>query len=370
MAILPLDISIWTGDFNYLGACNDPQSMQIIPAHLAVGTAKITVDLYHRKIPLLGGQGNRLLIKYLGQPIMSGPIRSAEGAGGPSGTMAFTIEDDVRLLWRILGWPVPGSPLASQGTTNDVRSGPAETVLKGYLQANSTRLGLPVEYATDLGRGSTISGAIRMTSLSDALLPQLANSGIGLKVIQDGDHLLVDVYETTAYPHVLTERSGIVQDWSWSTQAPTVTRTVVGGEGVGTAREFNLQTDATAEAAWFDVIESFTDDRDEPDVTKLPAAGQATLTDGAATAGLSVTLSETATFRYGDAVNVGDTVPIEVGPGISITDVLTQATLNWDRETGFTAGPTVGDHSDDPTKKLVRRLVKLNRTVRKFLAST
>lgn len=209
-----------------------------------------------------------------------------------------------------------------------------------------------------------------MTSLSDALLPQLANSGIGLKVIQDGDHLLVDVYETTAYPHVLTERSGIVQDWSWSTQAPTVTRTVVGGEGVGTAREFNLQTDATAEAAWFDVIESFTDDRDEPDVTKLPAAGQATLTDGAATAGLSVTLSETATFRYGDAVNVGDTVPIEVGPGISITDVLTQATLNWDRETGFTAGPTVGDHSDDPTKKLVRRLVKLNRTVRKFLAST
>ena len=370
MATLPLDISIYDGNFNYLGACNDPETVQIIPAHLAVGTATLTVNLYHRKIPLLGGQGNRLLIKYLGKPIMSGPIRSAQGQGGPAGTMSYTIEDDIRLMWRMLGWPVPGSALNAQGTTNDVRSGPAETVLKGYLGANAARLGLPVVIAPDQGRGSTISASIRMTPLADALLPSLSTSGIGLSVIQDAGHLLVDVYETSTYPQTLTELSGIVQEWSWSIQGPTVTRTIVGGEGVGTAREFNEQIAPGIESTWSDIIETFTDDRDEPDTSKLPAAGQATLADGRPTAGLSLTLSETDSFRYSETINRGDTVTVEVGPGIKVTDVLTQAKLNWDRETGFTAGPTVGDHSDDPTRKLVRLVAKANRTVRKFLAAT
>jgi hypothetical protein len=248
-------------------------------------------------------------------------------------------------------------------------------VLKGYISANAARLGLPVTVATDLGRGSAIKAAIRMQALSDVLLPLLSNSGIGLSVVQDapdsgvGSGLIMDVYQTSTYPFTLTEDSGIIQSWSWSTQLPSVTRVIVGGQGVGTSRQFVQVTDTATESSNGDIIEGFDDGSDVYLTADLPTRGQEMLTEGAAKAGLSVQFSETENFRYGDALNVGDTLPLEVGPGITVTDVLTEATLSWTRDDGFTATPTAGDRTDDPTKLLVRQLVKLGRAVRK-LATT
>lgn len=370
MAVPPLDIAIYQGDFwndsRPLGWCNDPISVQLTLAHLVVSVATVTVGLENDAIPLLGGQGNRVVIKdEYGNPILSGPIRSGQGDGGPNGTLTYTVESDERLLWRMLGWPLPGSPLTSQGTGNDVRTGPAETVLKGYIGANATRLGLPVTVAPDLGRGETITGSIRMTPLSDTLLPLLTTSGIGLSVVQTGTSLLMDVYETTAFPYPLTDTAGIVQDWSWSWQAPSVTRVVVGGSA-----GFASVVDTAGEAAWHDVIEQYVDDSSESDPTKLTTDGQTALTDGAANAGLTVTLSETENFKPLVDINRGDTVSLGVGPGITVTDTLATMVLNWDRNTGFTVAPTAGDHTNDPTKTLVRQMVKLGRKVRKFLATT
>jgi hypothetical protein len=372
----PLDISIWSPTFHRLGWCNDPESVTVTPRHLLVGAASITVPLDHPKLPLLGAAGSRLVIKYLDKVVMSGPIRATEGTGGKySGTIKYSIESDERLLWRLLGWPSPGSPITSQGILQDVRSGPAETVLKGYISANAARLGLPVTVATDLGRGSAIKAAIRMQALSDVLLPLLSNSGIGLSVVQDapdsgvGSGLIMDVYQTSTYPFTLTEDSGIIQSWSWSTQLPSVTRVIVGGQGVGTSRQFVQVTDTATESSNGDIIEGFDDGSDVYLTADLPTRGQEMLTEGAAKAGLSVQFSETENFRYGDALNVGDTLPLEVGPGITVTDVLTEATLSWTRDDGFTATPTAGDRTDDPTKLLVRQLVKLGRAVRK-LATT
>lgn len=363
----PLNIEIWDKFNQRIGWINDPETVQIVPRHLAIGAATLKVTLDHDKIPMLGAKGSRLQVRYYDGLILSGPVRPVAGQGGPNGSLTYSVESDERLLWRILGWPVPGSGLDSQTVKQDVRSGPAETVLKGYIGANATRLGLPVVVAPDQGRGTTISLGIRMVPLADGLLPKLINSGIGLSVLQEGDHLLVDVYETTVYPYTLTEASGIVQDWSWSTAPPSVTRVVVGGQGEGTARAFTQVTDAAAEAEWGadGIIEGFVDARDVDTSTELPARGQDSLDEGKAQAGLSVQLSETDNFRYG-MVNRGDKITLEVGPGITVTDVLTEAVLNLDRETGFTAVPAVGDRSDNTLRRFVQAMLRANRAVRKL----
>lgn len=368
MATLPFDVSIWDKDFNYLGACNDPETLVVTPAHLALGTATLTVSMFHPKTSLLGAPGNRLLFKYLGEPVMSGPILAMAGQRSDN-TLSYTVTSDESIFWSTLGYPVPGSALTAQGTGTDDKSGPAETVLKHYISENATRLGLPVTVAPDLGRGSTISASIRMQLLSDALLTDLQTSGIGFRCIQGDGGLVFDVYETQTYPQVLTELSGIVQDWSWSTQAATATRTVVGGAAVGTSQQYALVTDSATESSYGMVIESYTDDSSETDPANLPAAGQTALTAAASTSGLSVTLSDTKSFQYGTSVNVGDTVTIQYGPGLTITDVLAQATLNWDRDTGFTATPVIGEHSNDPTVTLVKKLVQLGQVVRKRFTS-
>jgi len=375
----PLNITIWDKTFQRLGWLNDPDSVGVTPMHLAIGSATVTVPLDHPKVPLLGAPGNRLCIEYQGKVLMSGPIVNAQGTGGKfNGTITYGIESDERIFWGELGWPEPGNAITNQGINSDILSGPAETVLKHYLGANSARLGLPVTVAPDQGRGTSIKATIRMQPLTDVILPLLTGTGIGLRVVQDaptdgnGTGLLLDVYETTADPIALTEDAGIVQSWSWSMQAPTATRTVIAGNGTGTSREFAQVVDTAAETLWGFKTEVLTDGSDL-DYPALPAdvtaKGQATLTAAAASAGLSVQLSETANFTYGKSVNVGDTVTLEVGPGITITDILSQANLTYDPDNGFQASPVIGDRSNDTTKTLVTAITRLGRVVRKLVTA-
>lgn len=374
MATLPINVDIYDADFNYLGSCNAYESLNAQPGHLLIGKATLTVSLYDEITALLGTKGNRLVIKYPGG-IMSGPIRGTAGQSqsqSTNGTMAYTIEDDVRVFWALLGYPVPGSPLTAQGAASvtDTITGPAETVVKHYVTEALALIGWTskVHVAPDQGRGSTITASIRMQMLADVLLPLLTSAGIGLQCYQDGDHLLFDVYATNTYPTVLTEHSGVVQAWTSSSYGPSVTRSVVGGSEVGTANQYVLVTDATAEADWHDILMSYTDDSSETGTAKLTAAGQAALAAGAATAGLTVTLSDTDDFQYGSSVKVGDIVSIQVGPGIAVTDVLSQVNVNYDKQTGLTITPVVGDLSSNTSAKFVKQMVALARTVRKFLA--
>lgn len=366
MSGLPLDVTVWSKTFGRVDWVNDPDSVTASPAHLAVGSCAITFPLTHPKLPGLGADGARIKIDYLGETLMSGPIRSTSGNGGKfNGTITYTIEDDVRLFWRMLGIPKPSSPLSSQTVLSDIRTGPAETVVKGFASANAARLGIPLTVAPDLGRGATITGTLRMTPLSDILIPLLTDSGIGVTVVQSGAGFLLDVYETATYPQILTEDSGIVQGWSWSTQGPAATRTIIGDGGTGTARGFTSIVDAAMEAKYGDIVETFTDASGATTAADIAAAGQQTMTDGRPKAGLTVQLSENDDFKYLKTIRVGDKVPIQVGPGITITDVLTQAVITWDRDKGFNPVPVVGDRSDDPARTFVNSLARLARTVRR-----
>ena len=366
----PFVVTVWDGGFGRAGWVGDPLGLSVTARHNAVSTGELTVASDHRRLPDLVAPGARVTIDYAGSRVLSGPVRSLRGAGpASSGTVTVGVESDWRLLHRILGWPVPGNALGSQNQAYDVRSGDAESVLKGFVTANAvTRLGLPVTVATNHSRGASIKVSTRFHPLADRLFPAVEEAGLGVSVVQDDAtrKLVVDVYEPAVYPRTLTERSGVVQDWSWSTVAPGATRVIAGDQGEATARAFTTTIDSALETEWGDKIEVFRDARDTADATTLTQRRAETLADGAPKTGLKVTLSETSTFRYGTTVNVGDRVPLEVGPGVIITDVLREAALTWTPQDGLDVEPVIGERTDDPSTVTAKAISALARRQREL----
>jgi hypothetical protein len=373
----PFKITVYDGAFVRKGFVGDPVALIVTPRHNALGTAMLTVDSDHVRLADLFAPGARAVIDYEGRTLLTGRVRLRAGAGPElTGTLTFTIVDDLRLLWRVLGWPDPASVISDQTLrAYDTRTGPAETVLKDLVTANAvTRLGLPVAVTPDLGRGSEITAAVRMHPLADRLMPLVDAAGIGVTVRQSGSGLELDCYTPTLHPRTLSEGSGVVTSWSYSQADPEATRTVVGGPGEGTARQFHSVTDASRETDWADLIEVFRDARDvDADQTiaeieaQLDLRGQQLLDEAVEKNGLKVTLAETSTFRYGQAVSVGDRVRIEVGPDVVVEDVLREAVLSWTRDDGLVVTPQVGERLDSDTV-LARAVAALGRGIRNLTA--
>lgn len=377
--VSPFRVTVFDGGMNRLGWIGDPIAVTVTERHNQISTGEVTVRSDHQRMSDLIADGARLTVDYLDESgevlrrVLSGPVRSLRGQGPSSaGTVTVGVESDARLLSRVLGWPVPGAALGSQTSAYDVRSGAAETVLKGYVTANAvTRLGLPVTVATDQARGGTIKTQARFHPLADVLLEAVEGAGLGVSVVQDdaAQSLVVDVYEPATYPRTLTEQSGVVVDWSWSVQGPTATRVIAGDQGEGAARSFTTTVHTARESMWSDVIEVFRDARDTDDATTLTQRRDDTLAEGAPKRGLRVELAESAGFRYGQGIRVGDTVTVEVGPGVTVTDVLREAVLSWDAQDGLVVTPVVGERSDDPGATIAHAIYALGRAFRHVAGS-
>ncbi|MBW4094580.1 MAG: hypothetical protein HIU81_03895 [Acidobacteria bacterium] len=365
----PFKLTIYDKDFRRKGWLGDAISVVATPAHNDQQSITFTTTSNNSKLPLLMADGARLTCEYGGRQIISGPVRSRGGSGpSASGELTFTVPDDYRLLTRVLGWPVPAADLASQTAEYDTRSGPAESVLKAFVQANAVdRLGLPISVAPDLGRGANITVSMRFHPLFDRLFPAFDGAGLGVTVKQAGAGLVVDCYEPKDYPRILSEAAGTVKSWSWTNAAPEATRGVVGGQGEGVARTFHAFVDPLREAQWGDVIEVFRDARDSSSGDVYAERAAETLSEGSEKSGLKLTLSETPQFRYGHGVlEVGDRISLKVGPGLVITDTLRSATISWKRDGGLEVIHQVGEITDDPDLTFGRALRKTYAAIRNF----
>ena len=350
----------------------DPTVLTATPRHNQQPTGSITIPVDHRRIVNLEAPGARVVVRYRGEHVLSGPVRSHRVEGDAGGReVTFEIEDDWRLLTRLLAWQVPTAPIEDQSAAeHHVLSGPAETVAKTLLAAAITRTGAPITVAPSLGRGATIDVQARMVPPADVLLPMIDQAGIGLTVQQIGSQLVLDAYEPTTWPHVLSESNGTLTSLSWSRTAPTVTRVVLGADGEGTDRVHRQLIDHAREGEWGDVIETFVDARDlkhdEPGFEAAAAARmQERLAAGRPLAGLSVSLAEAGRFRYGrPGVRVGDLVRVELAPGTApVEDVLRAATLTWG-PSGARVTPVIGERRDDPDDATARAIAAAHRALR------
>lgn len=383
-----------------------PLSLRVVPRHNLKGTAEFSLALNHPALGDLMEAGSRVVIEYRDKHALSGPVK-ARSINGPSnqGKATFIVEDDFSILYETLGWPVPGSAITNQGAAErHVITGPAETVVKELFVQNSIiRLGNNCIIAPDQGRGDIITVELRFESLMEKLFPAVEDAGIGVNVRQDGYNLVLDCYEPVTYAPILSEESGIVQDWSWTNTSPKATSVVVGGREEAKLREFRQFVDSPAIDLWELRSETFVDARDvgselndwygdmktaqgqtPPDTAAIDALnasyagiraayealiakrGDESLTENAEKTGIRMVLSETDSFRYGDSVNVGDRVSMKVGPGLTLTDTLREAELTWTFEDGVTATPSVGEITDNPDRVFAKALRNSATRIRKI----
>lgn len=369
----PFRITVYDKSFARLGWVDAPNAQTWTLRHNQQPSGSVVAEEGSEASLLLAGEGNRCTVHYLGEQILSGPLRTAR-TDGESGNrlITFQVQDDYRILQNMLCWPSPGSAIGSQGV-HDQRTGPIETVLKGFAQANITRLGLPVTVAPSLGRGPTVTVQMRNQKISEEVVPLLDAAGLGVRVYQSGAGLVLDVYQPDVWPIDLSEGAGTLAGLSWTRTPPEVTRVVVGGPGDDAARVLRTRVNSAAEALWGDVIEDFVDARDIKDtdpnkLALLDARGDEFLAQAAAKAGLSLTLQEGEIFRYGgDGIHVGDRVPVTISEGNAVTDVVRSATLSLS-EHGFTSTPVVGERTDDPNVLLVKQVSKALKGLRRLQA--
>jgi hypothetical protein len=365
----PFRLAAYSRDFVRQGWIGEPVAVACTVVHNGISEASVTVGAADPKLPLLLDPGARLVVEYLGEALLSGPVRARSGNGpGTAGTVTVSVVDDFRLLHRVLGWPVPGAAITAQNSAEYyTRSGPAETVLKDVVAANAVaRLGEPVTVAPSLGRGANITAAFRFHPLADVLFPAVDSAGIGVTVRQSGAGLVVDCYVPELYPRTLTEAGGAVAEWSWTSSEAEATHVVVGGQGEGTARGFAAFTDAARVAALGERIEVFRDARDTGTAAVYAERAAETFAETAPKAGLSVKFSETSVFRYGGpgGVRVGDRVTLRVGAGLEITDTLRSASFSWTRDGGLEVTPAVGDLDDKPDNQVARAVASIAAGVR------
>ena len=365
---IPFKLTMYDRAFNRMGWLGDPLACEFTPRHNAIGSMSVTVQSGHPKLEFLIAEGARLVVDYNGQRLMSGELGPWSMSGGMTdGAVTLTYQDDMAIWWETLGWPNPTQLISAQntgGVKEDKLTGPAETVAKTFMSRNGvTRLGNPITVAATNGWGSTVTVAFRMVPLADNLMTVVDQAGVGLSVTQTGSTLVVDAYQPRTYPHTLTEQSGIIIPGTVSFTPPTATRTVVAGPGVGTSREWLQRVDTAREALWRRK-ETLTDASDTEVTTEREQRGDDALIAAGPKSGFSIGLSETAAFRYGTNLRVGDTVTIDLGGGVTVTDILREATLSWTRDNGLVVTPTIGERTDDGTTKLAQILASVVKRVR------
>jgi hypothetical protein len=381
----PFRITLYDKTLKRIGWVGAYRSLTLTLAHNQVSNAWLTLDGDDQKVAALMTHGARYAVDYEGQRIFNGPITTREGAGpSRSSYVTFNAQSDFRILGKILAWPNPTQDIYHQGYDDDdvalgdydVQSGvPAETALKHYVTANATRLGIPVTSATDLGRGADVDVSMRFHYLTDRLLPAVDLAGLGVTVNMTGTDdqgtgFEVDVYEPSTVTRDLSEESGILTDWNWSETAPDATRVIVGGQGEGIDRDFELMTDTARETEWGIFAEVFQDARDVElgDTVTLQKRGQQALDDAGPTSGLNLTFAETSTFRYLKSAKVGDGVNVSVAPGVTISNVLRTVTFSNNTSEGLLIVPGVGDApgADRQDMLVARAIAALARGLREL----
>jgi len=361
-------ISVYDKNRQFKCQIGNPAELTVTVRHNLVSTLKMTVPLGHDRQAELMADGARLRVLYRGEHLISGPITAEElVTGGKSGTYTVTVEDDFRILREVLGWPVPGSAISSQGAAEyRTYTGNAETIVKTAVAENAvTRLGLPgLTVATNLNRGATVPGGVpfRFHPLADKLFPAVEDAGIGVSVKQVGSGLVLDVYEPATYPRSLSVNGRTLKEVAMTRSRPRASRAVIGGQGEGTARTFRLLTDPIRETKYGMRAETFQDARDDNTATVMDDRGQEALNENGPKNGISLTLAGTGIFQYGPGgFHVGDRVPVKIADGITVTEVIRECTLKWVSPTYASVEPAAGELINKPERVTAQRIAALAR---------
>lgn len=380
-----LQIEVRTAAREPVGLIEKRDACTLVLRHNGVGTWTVRVPLAYLDVELLEAlqEGGGVTITDLDLPPDAAPVTSGDvdepeegwGVRDPyDGSVTFSGRDDARVLDDRITYPVPGSAWATQGASEyDARSGAAETVIKGYVNANAgpgalvARRHPGLTLAPDLARGSTVTEQTRFEDLLELCQRLATAGGLGFAIIQVGTGLVFDVNVPVLRDGILlAPEAGTVRGITSSRSAPTMTRALVAAKGEGVARitqEVSTAASVAAEGLYVRRVERLVDRRDTDETDIITQAGEEALVDGAATGTLGVTAQDTEAVRYGRDYALGDLVPWS-WRGVELVDVVREVKIT-ERQGGALVQPVLGPPSATGAQSdMYYRLRILERMVR------
>lgn len=327
--------------------------------HNGVGSWTLNLSAVHPMAPVLRTPGSGLIVVGPdGENLFSGPTNQPEltiSADAPSGTVVYQGVTDNVILGDSLAFPSPTLPISGQTDANDTRTGPSETLMHAYVNANIGPLATAARRNTNLvmgadeARGTVVTKAPRFQVLGE-LLAELAIEAdypLGFRVVQRGGDLAFETYQIRdrSAEIRLDALNNTLSGQRVALSPPTITVAIVAGQGVGVDRQIREYHTAVADAAgaeWGRRIERFIDQRQTSDETELEAAGMEPLQkEGLTTLTVQATPAEDSSMNFLTDWYLGDRVTVVV-EGQELTADVTGFVFKVDAD-GFRLGAVIGD---------------------------
>lgn len=291
---------------------------------------------------------------------LSGPMTyssSKASSAEPTGMMTFKgITDDHHLRDR-LAYPVPGDPTMAgqQAKANDKRTGPVESVMHAFVNANvgpdspASRRINELRMGTDLGRGPTVQKSARFKVLGNLLLEAAPLAKLGFRVVQVGSKLEFQTFEQADKRKLIRFDlwNNTLASYQVEQAGAQTTHVIVAGQEEGVDRQlFEVTSEESLEQAdiWHRRIETFLDQRQTDDVAELTQAGDELLAkSGIAQYGVKFTPMDEYTMRYLYDWSLGDIVTAVV-EGREVSAVVAEAIIKIDKD-GVRIAAALGDQT-------------------------
>jgi hypothetical protein len=302
-----------------------------------------------------------------GDVLRSGPpVRFERTSSADGELLTLSGVDDLVWLRRRLAHPQPGSAAPPYSTTAyDTRTGSASQVLAGYIDRNAgpsavTARQVPgLTVPTPAAFGPTVTMSARYQNLLEFLVAAANAARLGIRI----RNLVADVYQPTGSA-VFSVDLGTLAGWQSVEEAPDLNYVYVAGGGEGTARLIREYQDTSSVLGW-GRAEAFQDRRDTTATAELDQSGAETLADGAHPPGVTMEALDTVGQRFLRDWNVGDLATVRIG-STTITDVITEATIELEENTPARVTPVIGGSPDLASWRQIssgnRRLRQLERT--------
>jgi len=347
-----------------------------------VGTWRITMPVSSLAAQALTFGGGIVVVRD-GLTLLSGPVRQLTRTYGAEGDVVLAQgPDDLTLLKDEVAVQVPSTTTGNYtAAAQDIfpvppaPPGPAETVIKHFVDVNIGPAATPVRrrdgltLGADLARGTAVVGRARMQNLL-TFVQELATAGsVSFALVQQvtvgGFPLQFDCYipRNQTGIAVFSPKLGTLGAYHYTQGPPDVNYVIAGGSGELTARIFQETWDQ-ASLQRYGRIARFIDRRDTTDVGELQQAMRDALAQGADKTEWQLTPIDTPGMQFGVAYGLGDRVTIDVD-GTLIQDVVRSVTIRLDKDRGETITPYVGTPAlaDQAVPALFRKLGQLTTRV-------
>jgi Siphovirus ReqiPepy6 Gp37-like protein len=327
------------------------------PAFNNVGSWKLTLASEHPLADVLRAPGSGIIVTGPSDVIASGPMVKPEYQATPTdpvGKLSFEGITDEHVLADMLAWPQPSNPdVTTQNSAHDIRTGTAEDVMHGYVQANIgpdapvERRNPSLSMGASLARGPQVIKKARFPVMGDLLSEIAVLGNLGFRVVQRGSVLVFETYEIVDRSRQirLDIRNGTLSSHRVAISPPGVTHVIVAGQDEGVDRQFLERTSTeslAAETEWARRIEFFKDQRNTGVVAELEQSGDEILADKGFTAvAIQVVPMEDLTMRFGTDWGLGDKVSVVVAEQ-ELASTVTGMVMKVDSD-GFKVGALIGD---------------------------